>query len=90
MLLLATFDLSAADVAAFDEYEAAVLPLLGRHGGELKYRVRSLDDAFEIHLLEFTDRAAFDSYRADSDRAALQPLFERSRAEVVITPVMGL
>ncbi|MCW1430039.1 hypothetical protein [Novosphingobium sp. JCM 18896] len=90
MLLLATFDLSSADIEAFDAYEAAVLPLLEQHGAALKYRVRSLDNVFEIHLLEFADQAAFDAYRNDPARQRLQPLFERSGAEAALTPVVGL
>ena len=87
MLLLATYDLSGADIALFERHEAAVLPLLARHGGRLLQRVRALDAAFEIHLLAFDGEAGFQAYRADPDRLAAQPLFERSRAECMLTPV---
>jgi hypothetical protein len=87
MLLLATFDLSGADIALFEEYEAAVLPLLERHGGRLLQRVRSLDQAFEIHLLEFDREGGFDGYRLDPERLVAQALFERCGAESVLTPV---
>jgi uncharacterized protein (DUF1330 family) len=90
MLLLATFDLAAADVALFDEYEAAVLPLMDRHGGRLRFRVRSLDRESETHLVEFPDEEAFAAYRDDPDRQALQHLFERSRAVGRVTPVTEL
>lgn len=87
MLLLATFDLSGADVALFDEYEAQVLPLLERHGGRLLKRVRSLDSAFEIHLLEFDAEAGVESYGRDPDRQAAHGLFQRSGAQSMVTPV---
>ena len=90
MLLLATFDLSGADIALFDEYEAAVLPLLEQHGGRLLQRVRSLDAAFEIHLLEFDSETGLESYRSDPQRLAVQELFERSGAESLVTPVVSL
>ena len=90
MLLLATFDLSSADIALFEEHEAAVLPLLARYGGRLLQRVRSLDSAFEIHLIEFDRDDGFESYRNDPDRLATQPLFERSGAEIMMTPVKSV
>lgn len=87
MLLLATFDLAAADIGLFDEYEAAVLPLIGRYGGQLRFRVRSLDADSETHLVEFPDQKAFEAYRDDPDRQALRHLFERCRAVSRTTPV---
>lgn len=90
MLLLATFDLSGADIALFDAYEAAVLPLLERHGGRLLQRVRSLDAAFEIHLLEFASETGHESYRQDPERLAAKALFDRSGAESLVTPVVSL
>ena len=90
MLILATFDLSNADIALFEQYEAAVLPLLGQHGGRLLQRVRSLDSVFELHLLEFDSDTGFASYRDDPGRAALRELFVRSGAESAITPVISL
>lgn len=90
MLLLATFDLAGADIALFEQYESAVLPLLDRHGGRLLQRVRALDSAFEIHLLEFAQEGGLESYRQDPDRLAAQRLFERSGADSAITPVRGI
>ena len=90
MLLLATFDLSGADITLFDEYEAAVLPLLERHGGRLLQRVRSLDAAFEIHILEFDAETGYDGYRLDPLRLNVRELFERSGAEIAVTPVKAI
>jgi uncharacterized protein (DUF1330 family) len=63
-----------ADRAA--AYEDAVLALLADHGARVVYRGRRLDDQdptlpFEVHVLWFPNRAAFDAYLADERRAAL-------------------
>ena len=67
-------ELAAAAVEPFDAYERRVLPLLDRHGGRLERRLRTADGCTEVHVLSFATRAGFDAYRADPDRAALQPL----------------
>ncbi len=90
MLILGTYDLSRADIALFEQYEAAVLPLLARHGGRLLQRVRSLDAAFELHLIAFDTDQGFECYRTDPDREATRDLFERSGAESAITPVKDM
>ena len=53
-----------------------MLPLLARHGGRLERRLRTADGRTEVHLLSFASRAGFDAFRADPDRAALQPLLD--------------
>jgi hypothetical protein len=63
-----------ADRAA--AYEDAVLALLADHGARVVYRGRRLEHAdpalpFEVHLLWFPTRGAFDDYMADERRAAL-------------------
>jgi hypothetical protein len=65
---------AAADRAA--AYEDAVLPLLADHGAQVVYRGRRkhTDDAlepFEVHVLWFPGRAAFEAYLADDRRRAL-------------------
>ena len=70
MRRLVTIDLSNADVSIYEAYEATVLSLLGKHGGRLEMRVRSLDGCSETHLLFFPSAQAFDSYRADPIRVA--------------------
>jgi hypothetical protein len=67
---------TAALAAQAAAYEDAVLPLLADHGARVEYRGRRVADAdemlpFEVHLLRFPNRAAFDGYMADSRRAAL-------------------
>jgi len=69
LMLALVVDLESAAVAPFDAYERRVLPLLARHGGRLDRRLRTADGRTEIHLLSFADRAGYDAYVADPDRA---------------------
>lgn len=70
--------LPAEGVAAFDEYERRVLPLLSAHGGRLARRLRSADRLVEVHLVEFPSNQAFAAYRDDPARAAHAGLLEAS------------
>lgn len=88
MLLHIQIDLSAADLALFEAYEAEVLPLLAHHDGVLTARFRSIDGRTEIHLIEFADATALERYRADPRRAAAQPLWQRSGAVATMTQVV--
>jgi hypothetical protein len=81
LLRLVAIDLSGADVAAFEAYEAKVLPLVREYGGRLEMRVRSLDRRSETHLLYFPDEEAFDRYRLDRRRIAAAPEWEKSGAK---------
>ena len=63
-------DVSAAGIAAFQNYEAHVLPLLARHDGRLERRLRSTDAQTEVHVVSFGSRAGYDSYLADPERTA--------------------
>jgi hypothetical protein len=76
LVLALVVDLAADAVGAFDTYERRVLPLLARHGGRLDRRLRTADGRTEVHLLSFADRAGYDAYLADPDRAGLGSLLE--------------
>jgi len=80
VLKLVTIELSGADLEAFDSYEAAVLAVLPEHGGRLELRVRAMDASKETHLLYFPDEAAYERFRADPRRTAVQDQWRRSRA----------
>lgn len=54
--------------------EAAVLPLLPRHGGRLERRLRAADGLAVVHVVAFQD--VFDSYLADEDRQAQRGLLD--------------
>ncbi|AZI36713.1 hypothetical protein NT2_05_02940 [Caenibius tardaugens NBRC 16725] len=90
MLILAQFDLASADMALFELYENQVLGLLAKYGGKVRERVRSTDNGRELHLLEFPDAGALDAFRADPDRAALQPLWLKTGATSSLTEVHRL
>jgi hypothetical protein len=67
---------SAALAPRAAEYEDAVLPLLADHGARLVYRGRrtlgqDVTLPFEVHLLWFPHRAAFEAYLADDRRVEL-------------------
>ncbi|HEY1932877.1 MAG TPA: hypothetical protein VGG99_12760 [Acetobacteraceae bacterium] len=67
-------------VAAFQEYEARVLPILAAHGGVLQRRLRSADQQIEVHVVWFPSAAQFDAYRNDPRRTEHAALLERSGA----------
>jgi uncharacterized protein (DUF1330 family) len=70
MLVVVIVDVAAADVARFQVYEARVLSLLARHGGELEQRLVTGDGASEVHVIRFADQAGYDAYVADPERLA--------------------
>jgi uncharacterized protein (DUF1330 family) len=78
-------------------YEDAVLPLLADHGARLIYRGRRSDglDAelpFEVHLLWFPNRTAYDAYFADPRRLALLERFGdvfTSKQSIVVDTIAG-
>lgn len=90
MRRLVTIDLTGADLAAFEAYEAKVLPLLARHGARLEMRVRALDGSSETHLLSFPDSGAFEAYRADPVRMAAQDAWAHCGAVAVVTEVEAI
>ena len=63
-------DVPAEGVAAFQEYESHVLPLLDRHDGRLERRLRSADAQTEVHVVSFGSRVGYESYLADPERVA--------------------
>ncbi len=80
MRLLVNIDLTAADLAIFESYEATVLPLVAKHGGRLEMRVRTLDGFCETHLLFFPDEMSLEAYRSDPERVAVLSEWEASGA----------
>src|SRR5262245_22384616 len=83
----------AHGTADFDAYEAAVLPLLLRHGGRLERRLRHRDvegSWVEVHVVSFADETGLGSYRADPDRARHAGVLERSGARMELLRVEDL
>jgi hypothetical protein len=69
-------------VAAFQAYEAAVLPLLDSYAGTLERRMRNEDGTTELHVVRFASRSEFERFRADPDRLAAAPLLQQSGAVI--------
>ena len=67
-------DIPDGGASAFQAYEAAVLPLLPRHGGRLERRLRSHDGLAEVHVVSFQSRAGYESYIRDPERLAYHGL----------------
>lgn len=76
LTLALVVDLEPEAVAPFDAYERRVLPLLARHAGRLDRRLRTADGGTEVHLISFADRAGYQAYLADPDRAAAGRLLD--------------
>lgn len=76
LTLVVVADVPPAAVAAFQEYEAAVLPLLRQHGGRLERRLRSDEGTSEVHVVSFASREGYASYLADPERQAHAPLLD--------------
>ncbi|MGC1212908.1 MAG: GNAT family N-acetyltransferase [Micromonospora sp.] len=70
--VVALVELATDALEAGQRYEDQVLALLGRHGGRLERRLRTGDGRAEVHLLRFASRAAYESFLADPERAALR------------------
>ena len=69
-------DIPSGAEARFQAYEAAVLPLLERHGGRLERRLRTGDASTEVHLVSFTSQEGFESYLADEERQSHRGLLD--------------
>lgn len=87
MRRLITIDLAGADMEAFETYEAKVLPLLGKYGGRLEMRVRSLDRSCETHLVFYPDAESFERYLTDPLRVAVEGDWQRCGAKSVAVEV---
>lgn len=87
MLLALIARIPPAGVAAFQDYEARVLPLLAAYGGQLQRRLRSGDGTAEIHLVHFEARDGLDRFRSDPRRAEAAPLLAASGAVIELIEV---
>ena len=80
MLLVQIVRIPAEGVAAFQQFESVVLPLMPNYGGKLERRLRSADGRAEVHVLSFPSQEALDAYRADAVRVEHLPLLAESGA----------
>lgn len=74
--LVVVADLAPGAQDAFARYEAAVLPLLSRHGGRLERRLRTQDGLSEVHVVSFASGDGYAAYLADPERQAHRPLLD--------------
>ena len=77
-------------VAAFQAYEARVLPLLAAHGGVLDRRLQNTEGTFELHIVRFPTREHFASYRADPQRGAHASMLASSQATLDVIELQDI
>ena len=77
-------------VAAFQEYEGSVLPLLNEYSGRLVHRYQNADGTMEMHIVQFTSAVDFAAYRASNSRTKFAQLLEKSGAEVSVHEVTDI
>ncbi len=85
MIIHARIELAGVDLAKFEAYESAVIPLLDRYGISMVERLRAEDGSCEVHVLDVPDMAAMERFRSDEDRAKVQHLWDESGASGTIT-----
>jgi hypothetical protein len=81
MTLVQIVRIPAEGIAAFQEFESEVIPLLAAYGARLERRLRADGGRIEIHIISMPSRDALDRYRADPARMAALPLLEASGAQ---------
>ena len=78
---------------AFEEFESAALPLIGKYNGRLLLRVRpeegsivggELDMPYEIHLVGFGNEADFERFKTDPGREQFLHLKEKSVRKMLL------
>ncbi|MCX5069071.1 hypothetical protein OOJ91_24820 [Micromonospora lupini] len=72
LTLVAIVEYPAGAESAGQRYEDTVLALLDRHGGRLERRLRGTDGRAEVHVITFDDRAGYESFLVDPERADLR------------------
>lgn len=96
MILTQLFYVHPGQEAVFEAFEATVIPLLARHGGELVLRLRpqgagvvsaSIEVPYEVHLVRFPSDAALAAYTADPVRQAALP--QRAASVRAVRVVIG-
>jgi hypothetical protein len=87
MLLVQTIRVPVEGIDALRRFEAAVLPLLPKHGARLERRLRTRDGRVEIHIVSFPSPEALESYRADPGRHEHLHLLHESHAAIELMEV---
>lgn len=78
---------------SFLEFEAKVLPLMSKYGGELLLRIRpekeqkiegSMESPYEIHIVSFPSEQELTDYLKDDERLKQLHLKEKAISEGII------
>ncbi len=84
------------DPDTYDQYKAAVVPLIERHGGQYLVRGGAIDPVetdlwtpSRLVLIRFPDKSAARAFLDDPDYAPVKPLRERS-ADCTLAIVDGI
>ena len=79
--------------SVFDQFEAIAIPAISKYNGRLLLRVRpgkdafiesSIDNPYEIHLVEFDKEQDFTNFMQDEERKRFLHLKEQSIKSVVL------
>ncbi len=71
----------------FDKFESIAIPAISRYNGKLLFRIRpaednyiesTIDQPYEIHLVEFKTLQDFDNFKQDEERKKFLHLKDRS------------
>ena|SRR5688572_7660077 len=78
----------------FNQFEALAIPIISKYNGRLLLRVRpgydsfiehSIDQPYEIHLVEFDSEQDFENFKQDEERKKFLHLKEQSiKAAILI------
>ena len=77
----------------FDQFEAVAIPIISKYNGQLLLRVRpghkayiesSIEEPYEIHLVEFETENDFAHFMRDEERKSFLHLKEQSIKSVLL------
>src|SRR5680860_1168663 len=77
----------------FNEFEAVAIPVISKYNGRLLFRLRpdkssfiekSMEESYEIHLVEFVTENDFTNFMKDETRKQFLHLKEQSIKSVVL------
>ena len=88
LLLALTARIPPAGIAAFQAYEAQVLPLLGMHGGSLQRRLRNDDGTVEVH--SDLQSARYLAMGLRNDQPKVYERIKRDRADFTPAGLRGI
>ena len=85
--------IKAGYAEAFNEFEAAVIPIIARYNGQLLLRIRpvrneiiqaGIQSPYEVHMVSFMSEEDYEKFKLDEDRKKYLHLKEKSIEKVVL------